>query len=866
MSDFYKIDTSLLDSVSSNLSTEKTSFTEGASKIFSTSYLSKCDDSTIQSMYRKINDHYSKIAKSYNSINTWLSEYSNDVKNVDSSLSYGGYNIKDSSTSQKVDQTLTYKEAEIEEAPDMVDDIKNGKTHRRLKEAEEASKKVNLPYDTNSENDYETLPYDTSSTGTIELYAQRYDEKGNPINSDKTMEIKDRLKEYEKTRLELKKDVDALEEWYETTGKDLKEVEGLEDSLNEHGPLTEEDEYKNLSTNQKKYLLMLVKQSELAYLNEAILDAQYELNIEAYIELTYTDEYKDYIKNFSVDAEYDKLLAWEEENGVYGQYLNDVDKSILYDYSIAHNLETDETSGLYYIKIGELGAEIEYRTFYKYTTEEQRSMYHYLYAKKGADAANKYVTLLLSKINKQAGYDLAKETMKDVDYYYSGAGDESWVYSSLSFLATMWKTTTNAIENGLGSFCDDIDSCVVSKKLMTVDQWKRYYEGDYFRKIGFGFYYEFIQGIAKNLPATALGAMSSGVISTTMFTMETWGSTHDAALQSGMSEEDAFWYATAMSGKDLAVNFIMNKIPGLDAESVAKSFAKGLTKEVISDGMKNFYEHGVNCMLNGEKWDMGEITEDAFHSMLYSACSYALSNSKFDMGIANDFVVSCVVDGKEYNIKGKEELEKVLKEQGMLPEGFSFDDVTDFDRNVVSADTLADQRMMTEVKIDDIRDVTPEKLEGIKNKDKMLFVLPDGKMLSYEELKQTVEKNEQMKEKIPKYSVDQINTEIDKLAKEYPEYASNFNSIKSDLNSGKIDINEANKKLSLAKYAVQHGDESWSTLPTTDLNKASANGTKPAAGGGSVDEIMVQKKELDEKTKNSKSTIPSLKGAHVSKQ
>ena len=27
-------------------------------------------------------------------------------------------------------------------------------------------------------------------------------------------------------------------------------------------------------------------------------------------------------------------------------------------------------------------------------------------------------------------------------------------------------------------------------------------------------------------------------------------------LESGMSEEDAFWYATAMSGKDLAVNFI----------------------------------------------------------------------------------------------------------------------------------------------------------------------------------------------------------------------------------------------------------------------------------------------------------------------
>ena len=165
MNNFYKIDTNLLDSVSNSLSTEKTSFVNGTRNIFSTSYLANCSDSEIQSMKNKLNEQYSTIEKSYNSIANWLNDYISDANSVEQCLISGKNNIKDREVSREMDSILKNKEVEIEVSPVLEELINNKPKYEKL------------PLITNKNsspsNSFEPLPFITGPNekqNNVELY------------------------------------------------------------------------------------------------------------------------------------------------------------------------------------------------------------------------------------------------------------------------------------------------------------------------------------------------------------------------------------------------------------------------------------------------------------------------------------------------------------------------------------------------------------------------------------------------------------------------------------------------------------------------------------------------------------------------
>ena len=148
MRDYYKIESVLLDDISRNINSEKTSFTQGARKTFSNSYLKTCSDTSIKLMSSHIEELYSKINSGYNSLSTWLTDYTNDAKNVEKGLSSSDYNVTDFYTNMTLKATLNHKDVDINKSPDVIDGLNN-------------SNKTNYPYIVNGNIDssYETLPY-----------------------------------------------------------------------------------------------------------------------------------------------------------------------------------------------------------------------------------------------------------------------------------------------------------------------------------------------------------------------------------------------------------------------------------------------------------------------------------------------------------------------------------------------------------------------------------------------------------------------------------------------------------------------------------------------------------------------------------
>ena len=539
----------------------------------------------------------------------------------------------------------------------------------------------------------------------------------------------------------IKKALNNKEATYEDLYKVLEEKAKTDNELNDI--LTKKKEidskFDNLTSIQKKYIIYLSKQSELAAVNKKIIDLRNDMNALQYRVISDSDEYKEFQKNYSIEDSYKKIVA---DKAQYQYHDNDYDWFAYYETYANEGLGLKEAGfDGFSLKIGELEAEVDVDVFYKYTTDEEKQMYHFLFNTKGAEAANKYVTSLLNRINEEAGKDLAEQSKKEINYYYSGYADEDWGYRVLSFIASQTKVTEKGIEAGFNQYTRGLESCVVTKKVMTVDEWKEYYESDYIRELGFGYYYDVVTNTSKMLPGMAMGLAGSPVLGSAMYSASIWGSTHDDAIRSGMSEKDAFWYSSLITAEEFATDLLFKATPGLSKVNFDKSFFKRFIKEISGEALQSYYEGAMDCIFKGEEWDLGAVTEESLYSALVAAGSFLLTSGPSAIKSANDIVIKYKMNGQECEIRGKEGLKKVLVEAGIVDNNFDFDSISEFDMNITAADIAAQNGTISEIKINDMNEVTAEKLSKIKYKERVMFTLPDGRMLSFNELQSELNNN-----------------------------------------------------------------------------------------------------------------------------
>ena len=555
-------------------------------------------------------------------------------------------------------------------------------------------------------------------------------EEKNKIDEQFNEILKDRASNDKDIQAVLSNQSATYEDLYKVLSEKAKTDSDLNNVLTKK---TETDEkFNHLTSTQMKYYLYLSKQAELAAVNKKIIDLRNDFDALQYKVIADTDEYKEFQKTYSIEDSYKQIV---DAGATYQYHENDYDWFAYYETYANEGLGLKEAGfENQSLKIGELGAEVDVDVFYRRATDKEKQMYHYLFNTKGAAEANKYVTTLLNRINEEEGRELAEKSQKEIDYYYSGYADESLWYRALSFLASQTKITEKGIATGFNQFNRGIDSCVVTKKVITVDEWKEYYESDYIRELGFGYYYDVVTNSTKMLPGMALGLVATPALGSAIYTASIWGSTHDDAIRSGMSEEDAFWYATLIAGEEFATDLLFKATPGLSKVNWEQSVFKRLLKEMGGEALQSYYERIMDCIYKGAEWDLGEVSEEALYSSLVAAGSFFLTSGPSAIKSANDIVIKYKINGQECEIRGTKGIQKVLIEAGIVDSNFDFDSVSEFDVNLTAADMMADGGKIAEIKITDMSEVTEEKLSKVKYKERVIFTLPDGRMLTFNEL------------------------------------------------------------------------------------------------------------------------------------
>lgn len=103
-----RINVSLLKNYKSDFNNEKSKFNSNAYSTFDSGYIKRCSDGYVIRMRNNLQTLYDKVQKGYNNIDSWWTDYNNDIENLENVLSENSSSgsIKQSSIRNYVNANL----------------------------------------------------------------------------------------------------------------------------------------------------------------------------------------------------------------------------------------------------------------------------------------------------------------------------------------------------------------------------------------------------------------------------------------------------------------------------------------------------------------------------------------------------------------------------------------------------------------------------------------------------------------------------------------------------------------------------------------------------------------------------------------
>jgi len=390
--------------------------------------------------------------------------------------------------------------------------------------------------------------------------------------------------------------------------------------------------------------------------------------IESYQYIFESEEYKKFVENYNCDNQnkFDYSLLKEcnyniddyirllyLQNGPVGDDAYIVDKLALVEYIMQQeNLSIDDVRARYPVAV------LEAAHNYKYMSEEQRNMYHYLFNTKGEEEANKYLEAIKDSINKAEGADRANQFISQLDLNDEGQLEEK--------LKNLGLVTGKGVGDGITQFIDGLEHLTKVGDTYTANDYEKMIILQYLQENS-----TYLDGVYQF--STSFGNMiipmtTSAIVS---FLATPAAGAKVASGLMGLSAAGNTWHQSQINGNDLSVSalhaiivgcsettlgYFLGKIPGISETS---GFTlKNLLCEAGEEYLQPWIEAISSSVVLGENVDWNSVPEEAKSSAVMGFLMAGFLNG-------GQSVINTTINGVKYVINVPETLQYIKDNPGI---------------------------------------------------------------------------------------------------------------------------------------------------------------------------------------------------------
>ena len=412
------------------------------------------------------------------------------------------------------------------------------------------------------------------------------------------------------------------------------------------------------------------------------LKKEYEKSLRTvkYDEKAATDEYNNFVSNYDInyqdiDFELFTKCDYDTEKYLmqkYGQdYQNhEVDLLAIAENYVAMNKDKEGFDLEKYTKqfIGvdiDTGKErINAFDFYMYSTQEQKDMYHYIFANEGSEKANEYLNLIMDDINRNKGFAMASDYTNTLML----DDEEGW-----KKVVDLLSVNAKGLEDGVDTFFEGIDQLFKNDGTLSAEDYEKMFVLQYLQENTnwLDESYTFFSAAGNMVPSMLASAAVSvaatpaagSVAASALMGMSAAGNAKHNALINGADTLAANIYAIANGSSEALLGYFLGSMPWISKES--ELGIKALLKEGKEEFIQEWVDAGLRAAILGEKIDLTQVPADSAKSFLMGVAMAGLFSG-------GEQVVKMAIDGQDIEIDTNKLLNYIQEHPNMTEQDLVF--------------------------------------------------------------------------------------------------------------------------------------------------------------------------------------------------
>ena len=466
---------------------------------------------------------------------------------------------------------------------------------------------------------------------------------------------------------ELSKEVSSLEDEYNTCLINIQNPIPFMQDFNDNNRKKASEIKEKLDPLKEELMTLLALQKQL---NHAI-------ELAPYTDIADTDDYKNFVDNYSCEyqgLDYELLRFCNFDIAMYiGQLTrkysveeltemraNEIDEFALIEYVLQN--KPDDVDADYAISMCPFLHDAYEK--YKYMTEEEIMMYHYLYSTEGKESAEKYFSIIEDDVNQAIGAARAFEFINGLDLTDEGKLEDS--------LKNLFGVGGKGLTDGIGNFFDGLENIFKNDGKLTASDYEKMIILQYLQQnsVYHDEIYEFSSSFGNMVPAIvasaivtfiatpAGGATVAGVslsasqlgsiAASTLIGLSAMGNAKHQALVNGSDVLSSTLYGLFIGLSETTLGYFLGNIPGIS--KTAGFTLREILQEGVEEYLQEWIDAGLQAVILGQDIDLSQIPENATKSFVMGVLMSAFLNG-------GQKAVSLVIDGTNYTVNVEDILE-----------------------------------------------------------------------------------------------------------------------------------------------------------------------------------------------------------------